>query len=131
MKLLLSFVFLFSTVAFANQAPGRQFMSCFGAELDGVKAPILVQFFVLNSKQVEGLKIQYKKQVWVNEINKVMGQVYNDGIIVNHVIFTPRSNEDLAVLLPANFRLMKSINAFLSQEEGDQVNFTALTCSFK
>jgi hypothetical protein len=120
---------LVSTTAFAGQTPGRQQLVCNGVKLNGIKQPVMVQVLVLNSKQVEGMKIRYKNQIWVNELNRVQGELYDDGIIKNHVMFTAKTDSDLAILLPVNFRMMKTTDAYLAKQVGDEISFTAMTCT--
>ena len=122
-------VLLASVSAFAGQTQGRQQLICNGAKINGIKNPLLVQVQVLNSKQLEGMKIRFKNQIWVNELNRVEGELYNDGIINNHVMFTAKTDNDLALLLPVNFQLMKATEAYLAKEEGNEVSFAALTCT--
>ena len=124
-----SLVLLASVSAFAGQSQGRQKLVCNGAKINGIKNPLLVQVQVLNSNQLEGMKIRFKNKILVNEMNKVEGELYNDGIINNHVMFTAKTDNDLSLLLPLNFQLMKATDAYLSKEEGNEVSFTALTCT--
>lgn len=123
----LALVLFASVSAMAGQ--GRQQLICNGDKVNGMRIPLLVQVQVLNSKQVEGLKIRFKNQVWVNELNKVEGELYDDGIINNHVMFTAKTDNDLAILLPVNFQLMKTTGAFLSMQKGNDVSFAALSCT--
>ena len=120
---------LVSSFAFAGQT--KQFMDCTGAPFNGVKNPLSVQAYVINSKQVEAIKIQYKSQIWVNELNRVQGQPYDDGIINNHVMFVPKSDEALGVVLPNNFQMFKKLDGFLSVQKGDDISFAALTCTLQ
>lgn len=121
------------TIAFAAMAQGqeRKFMVCAGTNINGVKVPVYVELYVLNSKQVEGLKIQIKKQILVNEVSRITGQAYNDGLLSNHISFTAKTDKDLSIILPLNFRMMKTTEAFLAQEKGDDVTLTSITCSYK
>ena len=121
------------TIAFAAmaQAQERKFLVCAGTSINGYKVPVYVQLNVVNSKQVEDLKIQIKKQVLVNEVSRIEGQAYNDGLISNHLSFTAKTDKDLSVILPLNFRMMKTIEAFLAQEKGDDVTLTSISCSYK
>lgn len=130
MNKLISVILTLSFAAMA-QAQERKFLVCAGTALNGIKVPVHVQLYVLNSKQVEGMKIQIKSQVLVNEVNRVEGKAYNDGIISNHLAFTAKTDKYLSVILPVNFRMMKTTEAFLAQEKGDDVTLTAISCSFK
>lgn len=131
MKLTIAFSLFFSAIAFAGPADSRQFMTCAGADLNGMKVPVLVEAHVLNSKELEGMKIQYKKQVWVNEVNKVVGQPYNDNVITNHTMFKAKTDQDLSIVLPVNFRMLKATSAFLAQQKGDDITFTVLNCKLQ
>ncbi len=128
-KLIVILTIVLAAMAHAQQE--SKFMVCAGSNVNGVKVPVYVQLYVVNSKQVEGLKIQIKKQVLVNEVSRITGQAYNDGLISNHMSFTAKSDKDLSIILPLNFRMMKTTEAFLAQEKGDDVTLTSITCSYK
>jgi hypothetical protein len=129
MKVLLATALLFSVTSFAGQ--NRQLMTCDASAVNGQKPSLSLQVYVLNAHELEEMKIQFKNQILVNELNPVEGVPYNDGIINNHVAFVPKSDSDLAIVLPVNFQLMKTIAGFLSQQKGDDVSFTALDCNIQ
>ncbi len=123
---LFTYVLLISMNALAGQK--LQYMNCQGANLNGIKAPVQVQVAVLNSMQLVGMKIKFKNQVWVNELDQLQGQPYNEGLIRDHFIFKAKTDKDLAIILPANFRILKKMDAYLAHQNGDEINFTALAC---
>ncbi len=124
-------LFLTSIAAVAGPSNDRKLMTCVGSDLQGTKASIFAQVYVLSSNQVEGMKIQFKKQVLVNEVYKVIGQPYSNGVINNHIIFNAKTDSDLALVLPAHFRMLKTTGAFLSQQNGDEISFTTMKCNLQ
>ncbi len=128
MKSLFSIVLLASLSSWAGVNQNRKTMTCGGSPVNGVKVPFWVQAQVLNSVAIEAIIIKYKNQVLVNETSRIKSKPYSDGIINDHLVFFPKTDQELGIVLPPNFNYLNRVDGFLSIQKGDDITFTALDC---